>query len=161
MDRLTLTYAQQSPPDWPIRRSKLWANVKGGFTVSTPTIIPFICSDLKKKCRTCHFYRYSGVKGSNSQWLMSHYIWECARVIIQGHYQFQMACTNLWSWPHLGLEHHYSLWFLCDVVQTFTVFTNLQNRTAAAHEHTFILWNNYGNTLSIPVNLLRILYSEL
>lgn len=47
MDRLTHTYTRQPLPDWLIRRSTPRANVRGGFTVSTPTVIPLICSDLK------------------------------------------------------------------------------------------------------------------
>lgn len=73
---------------------------------------------------------------------MSHYGCECARVISQGRYQIRMAYTNLWSWPRLGLDRLHSLWFSARRGPRDRRFLQTPIGTAAAHEHTFILWHD-------------------
>lgn len=146
MDRLTHAYTRQPPLDWLIRRSTLWANVRGGFTVSAPTVIPLICSDLKnarqgwrfifsvvdeplylRMCRSDKSGPISVPDGLHEPLIMTS----------SGFRSSFQPLVSMWRVPHSHCFHK---------------LTSEQQQLMRTHSFCDITeeFHNYGNTLSVP-----------
>lgn len=159
MDRLTHTYTRQPPRDWLIRRSTPWANVTGGFTVSAPTVIPLICSDLKNaghvilslfwswmsKFSVVDKPLYLRVCQSDKLGPLSvpDGLHEPLIVTSSGFRSSLQPLVSMWCGPNNHCFHK---------------LTSEQQQLMSTHSFCDITeeFHNYGNTLSVPVSLLRI-----